>query len=330
MQIFFKKKVGNMRLFILVLTVLLLSCGNARANTPVEKYGRLSVSGNHLIDQNGNPVQLKGISSHGLQWFGSYANYNSIKELRDNWNQSVFRAAMYTAEGGYLSNPSLKNKVHEIVRASYELGVYVIIDWHILSDRNPLWNKDKAKEFFSEMAKTYYDYPNVFYEIANEPNGYDVTWKGSIKPYAMEIIPEIRKYDPDAIIIVGTGTWSQDVLDPTNDPLKFENIMYTAHFYAGTHGQFLRDRISAAMSKNIAIFVTEFGAMGSSGNGPLNYSEMSKWMNFLSDNKISWTAWSLSNSYESHAVLKPHAGVNGPWTDNDISEHGKLIKGYMK
>ena len=335
---------GICMLKTLLISFVLMACGSGdrtenklptthiqmqiNTQTYVEEHGSLSINGKDLVDKNGQSIQLKGMSSHGLQWFGNYANVNAMKELRDNWGQTVFRAAMYTAEGGYLSNLSLKDKVHEVVKAAQDLGIYVVIDWHILSDRNPMWNKDKAKEFFSDMARTYRDSPNVIYEIANEPNGGDVRWSNVIKPYALEVIPEIRKYS-DGVIVVGTGTWSQDVHDPASDPLQFQNIMYACHFYAATHGSWLRDRISSAMGKGIAIFVTEWGGMPSSGNGGINYTETSEWLKFMQNNKISWTAWSLSNSRQTHSVLKPWAKNNGGWSDGDISDHGKIIRDDM-
>lgn len=183
---------------------------------PVTNHGKLKVEGAFLKDQNGDDMQLKGMSSHGLQWFGHYANIGSMRELRDKWGLTVFRAAMYTAEGGYLQNQSVKEKVHEIVRAAIELDIYVIIDWHILSDKNPMWNVGAAKGFFDEMSRTYAGIPNVFYEIANEPNG-DAGWYNAIKPYAMQVIPVIRANDPDGLVIVGTANWSQNVKDPAND-----------------------------------------------------------------------------------------------------------------
>lgn len=303
------------------------------AENVVETHGRLQVKGSQLSDQYGEAIQLKGMSSHGLQWYQgyAYANVNTMKKLRDEWNQTVFRAAMYTAEGGYLQNPDvMKQRVHEIVKAAIELNTYVIIDWHILSDRNPMWNKDKAKVFFAEMAKAYASYPNVIYELANEPNGGDVNWYNSIKPYALEVIPEIRRYDPLGVIIVGTGTWSQDVQDPAKDPIKMSNIMYACHFYAATHGSYLRDRVKNAMNSGIAIFLTEWGTMSSSGDGGINYGETSAWMQFAKDNKISWANWSLSNSGQTHSILKSWANTQGNWDDNAITESGKLVRKYMK
>jgi endoglucanase len=317
-----------MRFFCPFLIAMLLFINPLFAQT-VSEAGRLKVQGCYLLDKSGYAVQLKGMSSHGLQWFGKFANINAMRELKEKWDQRVFRAAMYTEEGGYLANRNLKNKVHEIVRAAIELDIYVIIDWHILSDRNPMWHIYEAKEFFDEMSRTYAGYPNVFYEIANEPNGGDVRWDNAIKPYAKEVVSVIRKNDPEGIIIVGSGTWSQDVQDPANDPILEKNIMYSLHFYAGSHGQYLRDRIPAAMSKGIAIFVTEWGAMDSSGRGGLDYGSTDAWMKLLEKYYVGWTAWSLSDSQDSHAVLRPGSSPNGGWGEGNLSANGKLVKRYM-
>lgn len=59
------------------------------------------------------------------------------------------------------------------------------------------------------MAQQYASYNNVIYEVCNEPcNG--ATW-GDVKFYASEVIPSIRSYDKDAVILIGTPNWSQDV-----------------------------------------------------------------------------------------------------------------------
>ncbi|MBL4965170.1 cellulase family glycosylhydrolase [Bacillus halotolerans] len=315
----------------LLMTVLTISgvaapeASAAGAKTPVALNGQLSIKGTQLVNQNGKPVQLKGISSHGLQWFGDYVNKDTLKWLRDDWGITVFRAAMYTADGGYIENPSVKNKVKEAVEAAKELGIYVIIDWHILNDGNPNQNKEKAKEFFKEMSSLYGSSPNVIYEIANEPNG-DVNWKRDIKPYAEEVISVIRKNDPDNIIITGTGTWSQDVNDAADDQLKDANVMYALHFYAGTHGQFLRDKADYALSKGAPIFVTEWGTSDASGNGGVYLDQSREWLNYLDSKKISWVNWNLSDKQESSSALKPGASKTGGWPLSDLSASGTFVR----
>ncbi|MDN4077735.1 cellulase family glycosylhydrolase [Paenibacillus polymyxa] len=323
------------RVAVLLTAVLLLTLTNgfnwnastaeAAGTTPVERYGQLSVKSGKLVDKNGQPVQLKGISSHGVQWFGDLVNQDTMKWLRDDWGISVFRVALYTEENGYIANPSLKNKVKEAIEAAQKLGLYVIIDWHILSDGDPNIHKNEAKAFFNEFSTKYGHLPNVIYELANEPNG-NVNWNNQIRPYASEVSQVIRARDPDNIIIVGTGTWSQDVHDAADHPLPDKNTMYTVHFYAGTHGQYLRDRVDYALNKGVGIFATEWGTSDASGNGGPFLNESKVWTDFLASRKISWANWSLADKNETSAALLPGADRKGGWPDSQLTASGKFVK----
>ncbi len=115
--------------------------------------------------------------------------------------------------------------------------MYVLVDWHV-HEFNPNDLKEDAKLFLAEFAKEYANYGNVLYEICNEPT--NAPWDTAIKPYAEEVIPSIRQYAKDAVIIVGTNSWSQDIGDAYNNPLdtsKYGNVMYTFHFYANSHSK---------------------------------------------------------------------------------------------
>jgi endoglucanase len=298
-------------------------------NALVEQNGPLHVNGVNLVNQAGQPIQLAGMSSHGLQWYGHLMNAGSIKWLRDDWKANVVRAAMYTADGGYISNPSVKDKVIETVDAAIQNDMYVIIDWHILNDNDPNIYKTQAIEFFQDMASRYGEKPNVIYEIANEPNGY-ANWNDHIRPYAVEVINAIRQIDPDNLIIVGTGTWSQDIHHAADNPLTDSNVMYTLHFYAGTHGQELRDRIDYARNKGAAIFVTEWGVSQASGNGGVYANETRAWIDFLNQRAISWVNWNLADKNESSAALAPGASATGGWTTQQLSDSGRLVRELMR
>ncbi|MDE5605526.1 MAG: glycoside hydrolase family 5 protein, partial [Eubacterium sp.] len=114
--------------------------------------GKLRVKGSQLTDSKGNPVQLRGISTHGIAWFPDYINESCFKQLRDEWKINVIRLAMYTEEyGGYCSGGNkeqLKQLIHKGVSYAAEQDMYAIIDWHILSDGNPNRHLDEAKAFF--------------------------------------------------------------------------------------------------------------------------------------------------------------------------------------
>ena len=300
---------------------------NKSKNNLVSYNGWLKIENNTLVNERKEKIRLKGISTHGLQWYSKYANYDMMKSLKEELGINLFRIAMYTEENGYIYNKSLKNKVEEIVENAKKLDMYVIIDWHILSDGDPLMHKEEAKEFFREMSLKYKDYPNVIYEICNEPNG-NVTWENNIKPYAEEVIKEIRENSKKSIIIVGTPTWSQEVDKPAKNKINDEQVMYALHFYSGTHTEWLRERVKEAL-KDIPIFVSEWGVSDASGNGGVYKEETIKWINFMKENNLSYAVWSLSDKNESSALLIPGASENKIIDDN-LSEAGKIIKSVIK
>ncbi|MBR6537655.1 MAG: cellulase family glycosylhydrolase [Lachnospiraceae bacterium] len=298
-------------------------------------YGRLHVEGTYLADKDDKLVQLRGVSTHGLGWFPQYVNEAAIRQFNEEWGCNVFRLAMYTAEGaGYCTNgddqkQKLKDLVHKGVQAAIDEDMYVIIDWHILQDQDPNKYKDEAKKFFEEMAKTYKDDPHVIYEICNEPNG-GTSWS-MIKKYALEVIPVIRKYAPNAIIIVGTPTWSQDVDIAANDPItEYDNVMYALHFYAATHTDSLRNKCKTAVKKGLPIFVTEYGICEASGNGPINEKQAKLWIEMLDGYGISHVMWNLANKNETSSMIAAgNPKVNG-FTEKDLSKSGKWFVNMLK
>ena len=294
------------------------------SGTPVSNHGQLSVKGVSLVDKNGKSYQLQGVSTHGLQWFPQYVTKATFKTLRDEWGVNCIRLAMYTYEGGYCDGADktkLKKVVTDGVEYATELGMYVIIDWHVLNEQTPTKYQSEAVTFFTEMAKKYADYNNVIYEICNEPNS-GTSWS-TIKSYAETVIPVIRKYDKDAVIIVGTPTWSQDVDVVAKDPIKNQtNIMYALHFYAGTHKDDLRNKYKTAISAGLPIFVSEFGITDASGNGSCDTASANTWISLLNSNNTSYCIWNLANKNESSCLLKSSCTKVSGFTASDLSEEG--------
>lgn len=301
-------------------------------STPYGQHGALHVENGKLTDADGNTVQLYGMSTHGIAWFPQYINYDSFRTLRDDWNTNCIRLAMYTAEyGGYCAGgdkEQLKQLVRDGVSYATELGMYVIVDWHILSDCDPNQNKDEAIAFFREMSEAFADNDNVLYEICNEPNS-GTSWD-SIKSYAEEIIPVIREQKPDAVILVGTPTWSQEIDKSAASPLTFDNVMYTLHFYAGTHKDDLRNLLETCAQNNLPVFVSEFGMCDASGNGANDFDSTTKWLDLLNKYQISFCCWNLANKDESSSVFKAASTALSDWTDEDFNESGRWIREYFR
>jgi endoglucanase len=305
--------------------LFLLSLSLALSAQPVKVHGQLKVVGTKLTDAYGHPVVLRGMSLGWHNLWPRFYNAGVVKTLYKDWNCSVIRAAMGVElnDSGYLKSPEFStSKIKAVVDAAIKQGVYVIIDWHSHNIK-----ETEAKKFFTEMATAYGKYPNVIYEIFNEPD-YE-TWE-EVKKYSIEIITTIRAIDPDNIILVGSPRWDQDILLPANDPIVgFQNLMYTVHFYAGTHTQWLRDNTDIAMGKGLPIFISECAGMEASGDGPINYGEWKKWMDWMESNGLSWIIWSVSDKKETCSVLYPSASSNAKWKDKDIKEAGLKAREYL-
>lgn len=312
--------------FIYLMTaVLLFSVVFSAAAEEEPSVLPLKVNGTTLEDAEGNPVLLRGISTHGLAWFPEYVNEATFAELREGFGANLVRLAMYTAEnGGYCEDgdpTALKALVKKGVQLAVQQGMYVIVDWHILSDNDPSLHKEEAIAFFREMSETFQDCPNVLYEICNEPNG-NVSW-AEVRAYALEVIPAIRENAPDAVILVGTPNWCQSVDKAAEDPItEFENIMYSLHFYAASDKQSLRDNAEYALSKGLPLFVTEFGICSSDGNGEYDIKQANAWLDLMDEKGLCFALWNLSNKDELSAVLKADCTKLDGFTSDDLSLSG--------
>ncbi|WP_025742218.1 cellulase family glycosylhydrolase [Aquimarina pacifica] len=316
--------------FLVSIFLLFISI-NIHAQSVVQEHGRLRVVGNHVVDQNNDPLSLAGNS---LFWSNAtdtsdFYEAETVTHLIDNWNTSIVRVAMGVKETwdggtGYIDSPTFqKNKIKKVIDAAIANGIYVIIDWH--THEAELYTNEAAS-FFSEMAQLYGNYPNVIYEIYNEP--IYQSWS-QVKSYANTVIAAIRAQDPDNLIIVGSPTWSQDVDIASYDQINDNNTAYTLHFYAGTHTQYLRDKAVTAMNNGAAIFVTEWGATEASGDGDADRAETENWMEFLKENNISHANWSVADKDEGSATVTVGRGIEG-LKNNDLTENGLFIQELIK
>jgi endoglucanase len=227
--------------------------------------------------------------------------------------------------GGYLENSEVEyQKIKIVIEACIELGIYVIIDWHDHHAENHL---EEAKTFFNNISSSYGSYPNIIYEIYNEP--LNVSWQEVLKPFSQNIIDVIRKNDPDNLIIVGTSNWAQDVDDVINNEINDSNVVYSLHFYTSTHEQWLRNKAKLALEANIPIFISEFGVSEANGNGIIDIAETNIWVDFLEQNNLSWCNWSIINKDETSAALLPTTTKVSGWLDEELTESGKMIRDYL-
>jgi endoglucanase len=294
------------------------------------------------------------MSTMGLQWHGEVVNDKAFAALAKDWKADVVRLALYVGEGGYADHPELKRVVWQGIELAVANGLYVIVDWHVLKPGNPndpIYSG--AQAFFDEISRKYGKHPNILYEIMNEPNG-EVDWAADLKPYAEKMVATIRANDPEGVILIGSGNWCQDVNVAAQDPVPGKNLAYTFHFYAGTHGEALRNKVRAAMDLGVAVFASEWGTSEASGTGGPYLRASEEWLAFLDRHTIGWANWSLCDKSETSAAIKDLATVlrdgrkdlvardsllvpetMGPegypiWAPSELSPSGVFVRAHMR
>ena len=293
--------------------------------SPVSVNGKLKVSGLQLVNECGNPVQLRGVSTHGLQWYSDCLPDASLSFAANGMGADIVRIAMYVDENGYLTNPSqFTNTVDTLVDKIGALGMYALIDWHVLTPGDPNAHLADAGTFWQHEATQHKGKKYVLYEICNEPNG--VNW-ATVKQYADNIIPKIRAIDPDTVIICGTPNWSQLGADVVANQLSYANVMYAFHFYSATHAT---SKLTPYVG-SLPIFCTEWAASTSSGNGTLDTANATNFLNIMGGSnsagvKISWCSWSFSDAPETSAMFNANTCPNGPYDASHLSTEGNFIK----
>ena len=294
--------------------------------------GKLKVEGGRLCSDKGEPVMLRGIGTNGLITCESFINEQLFSELAAQ-GMNVIRLAMYTygvGVVGYCTGGDKERHLADIdtgVEYAKASDMYCIIDWHILSDGDPNIYLEEAKRFFGEVAEKYSGCDNVLYEICNEPNGVD--W-AAVKRYAEEVIPVIREKDPSSVVIVGTPDWSKDLASAAADPLSFENIMYTLHFYSASHKEEVRSAAKRALDGGLPVFVTEFGITAASGDHPRDTESADEWIEMLESENVSWCMWSLSKVAEASAFIRSTVPKYSGFTEEDYSPTGLWLLETLK
>jgi len=321
------KKATGLLLFSLWVSTVLFA---QDTTTAVALNGALQVQNGVIVNKQGVPPQLRGISFSWSLWGGrKYYNPAVVDWLVRDFRVSIIRAAMgVEPDHGYLQEPVMQTQLLEkVVDEAIKDGIYVLIDWH---DHHSDLHLERSKEFFTEMAKKYAGVPNVIYEVWNEPTA--ISWD-TVKNYAVQVITEIRKYDPDNLIVVGSPRWDQDVDVAAANPITgFKNIAYSFHFYASDpyHQERLRAKADLALKKGLPLIVTEWGVGESDGNGKFDKTLVKTWFTWMEANKLSWSNWNITDKEETTALLMPGAPDKGGWTEDQLSAAGVYIRDRLR
>jgi endoglucanase len=285
----------------------------------VEYHGRLrTVPGKSYFvgEKSGEIAYPAGCSLFWSSASDKYYNASVVSNLNKQFNAQIVRCAMTAWSGwsdGYTTNPSkYKAQAETVVEAAIKTGIYVIIDWHCEGDNSGYVSQ--AKKFFGEMAQKYSEYPHVIYEIWNEPK--NQTWDSTIRPYCVQVVEEIRKYDSRNLILCGTQTWSQKVEDAAKNPIPDVNLGYVLHFYSNLHGPWLYQNKAKL---GVPVFVSEWGTPGQHAN-------TQGFLDWLDANKVPHVSWSPNNKAEPLSYFDSSSrNYSGPWEEKELTATGKVF-----
>lgn len=329
--------------------VLVAAVSLTQAATPVETHGALRVEKGKIVDAAGQPTQLAGMGLFWSGWAGQFYNRKAVSSLASDWKISVIRAAIgVEGNSNYLvaKQPNL-DRADSVIQAAIDNGIYVVIDWH---DHYAIDHTAQSVEFFQRMATKWGKYPNVLYEIYNEPMGdqlptdanpdgtYAIEWS-AIEAYSDTVIAAIRAIDSSNLILVGTPSWDQYPTEAVGSILndKYTNLAYTLHFYAGSHGTALRNTANSAIRSGLALFISEWGTTNADGGqltgtskGKVYTAESATWLSWAKTNNLSWCNWSVANKNEGSAAFLPSAGAKGWWPDSVLSVSGKWVRDQIR
>lgn len=302
-----------------------------------------------LCGEDGNQIQLRGMSTHGLQWFPQIVNHNAFAALSNDWDANVIRLAMYITDGGYASDPSVKQTVINGINEAIANDMYVIVDWHMINPGNPNASVySGAKDFFDEISSLYPNNKNIIYELCNEPNGEnggvsnDAAGWAQVKAYATPIVQLLRQKGNKNLIIVGNPFWSQRPDLAADDPIDDSNVMYSVHFYSGTNPISTVDtnrdnamsNVRYALHHGVAVFATEWGTSLATGTSGPFLEKADAWLDFLNANNISWCNFSLSNKDEVASALTSSTnldpGAGQVWSENELTKSGEYVRARIK
>ncbi|MGB8297346.1 MAG: glycoside hydrolase family 5 protein, partial [Polyangia bacterium] len=289
--------------------------------TPVGVHGQLKVVGNKIVDMNGNPVTLHGMSMYDWSQQGrQFYNASAVGHLAKDFDCAILRVPILPQNA-----TSGLSRLEAVLDAAIANGIYAIIDWH----GGGASQQATAAAFFGSMSAKYGNNPNIMYEPWNEPT---VAWS-IVKTYHEAVIAAIRANDPDNIIFLGTPQWDQKPDTAAADPVTTStNLAYVVHFYANSHPLAgFQKAITTTLNAGLAIFVTEYGGCSANGNGTFNATELQKWWTFLDANDIGCTNWAVETNGETSSIFVTNASATGPWTTADLTNpDGTTIISYIQ
>lgn len=158
----------------------------------IERKPRLSplhVQGNHILDEKGQPVRLRGVNVASLEWSSDGEKHilETARVAVQDWKANIIRVPL-SQDRWFGKAPEQTDKgaayralVRKVVDYCASNRCYVLLDLH-WNDAG-VWGKNigqhvmpdmNSLEFWRDCAHEYRNNPAVLFDLYNEPH--DTTW----------------------------------------------------------------------------------------------------------------------------------------------------------
>jgi endoglucanase len=153
------------------------------------------------------------------------AGFNSVR-VPIRWNAHAGESAPYPIDEAFFE------RVDWVVEQASRRNLAVVLNIHNYDDlmANPRQQEERFLAIWDQIAQHYKDAPSsVFFELLNEPNGtINPLWNQLIA----DVIPVIRRSNPQRTIILGPANWNSiSNLYTLKLPPDDRNLIITVHYY---------------------------------------------------------------------------------------------------
>ncbi|WP_207592521.1 cellulase family glycosylhydrolase [Halomontanus rarus] len=244
-----------------------LEFGESSADGPP----RPRVDGRWLLDPDGNPIVLRGVSAVDPVWGVEQTesrgkDYWETLELATDasagWHARVLRIPI---EPRSIRTVGLDVVVEEYldraVEFAAEKGVYALVDYHAIERYDTPSIDRRLRAFWNRVAPRYADESHVLYELFSAPSepasgGIEAwrTWRDHASPW----VSRIRTHAPDTPVVVGSPAWSSMTAYAAEEPFEHDEVLYSAHIYPSWDPRSWEPAFGTP-AFDVPVFVTEWG-----------------------------------------------------------------------
>ena len=323
------KKVYNYRRWIcnvLLLMVLVsaVACSSSPAEpvkipvhtiTPVGQFSGLHVSGNILVNEQGQQVVLHGVNRSGAEYscvqsdtfMDGPADESSVKAMAD-WKINVVRVPFN--EHCWLGLPGTnpggagyQQQIQDYVALLEKYKLYVILDMQFSGSKSdtsnaPMANRSYSASMWRSVATAFKGDTKVIFDLVNEPDG--ISWEcwkdgtGCSYTGMQQLINAIRSTGAQNIIMAGGVASANDLSGwLANRPMdRTGNLVASWHFYGNNACNSTRcyDSTLSPVAATVPLIAGEVGeSWDGSACGVTKSDEAMDWLDRYQLSYLAWT-----------------------------------------